>query len=238
MRAFLAGTLLVLAFAVAACGGGGGGSSTTNSSANGEASKSAQQVLTDAVTAADAASSLHLSGNVNASGKQIVIDLAVSEGKGATGTVALNGASVQLIVIGTTAYIKADGTALRALAGAQNAAAAAALAGHWLKIPIDNAKFAAIIGFSNPKALFDSLKSGADAQLKNDGAAMYQGQSVVALADGAKNGTLYVSATGTPYPVALVKTGSGGGTISFSEWNQPVSLSAPSGALDFSQLGG
>lgn len=49
---------------------------------------------------------------------------------------------------------------------------------------------------------------------------------------------LYVSALGTPYPVALV-----GGRrhsadqLRFDGWNEPVSLSAPQRAIDISQLG-
>jgi hypothetical protein len=48
-----------------------------------------------------------------------------------------------------------------------------------------------------------------------------------------------VAATGTPYPVALTKIGGkSSGAITFDEWNQPVTLTAPKGALDLSQFGG
>lgn len=235
MRQVLAGMLLVVALALAGCGGG---SSSPSTSGNGEAAKPAQQVLTDTVNAADAATSLHLSGNISGGGEQIGVDLRVAKNKGATGTVTLNGSKVQLIIIGSDAYIKADAKALQALAGTQGAAVAPALANQWLKAPTNDAKFQGILAFSNPQSLFDQLKSGAGANLKNNGVMTYKGQSAVALDDGAANGTLYVAATGTPFPVALVKTGTAGGALTFSDWNKAVTLTAPSGAIDISKLGG
>ncbi len=234
MRAFVAGTLLVVTFAVAGCGGGS--SPSANSSGNGEASKSATQVLADAVKAADSASSLQMSGNVSAGGQQIGLDLEIAKGKGAKGSLTLGGQKVDLVVVGSDGYMKAGAAFWTQFAGSEGSTIAQMLQGKWLKFPANNAQFKPLVAFSSPKAIFDQLQSGADSHLKNNGATMYKGQSVVALDDGAKNGTLYVSATGTPYPVALVKTGSGGGTITFGDWSQPVSLAAPANVLDFSHL--
>lgn len=62
---------------------------------------------------------------------------------------------------------------------------------------------------------------------------------MVAIRDTTQGGTLYVAASGTPFPVAVVKSkGSSAGGISFDQWNQPVKLTAPKGALDFSKLAG
>ena len=105
MRKALAGTLLVVAFAVAGCGGG---SSPSGSGGNGEASKSAQQVLTDAVAAAKGASSFRMSGQVATGGQQIGLDLTVVKGKGAMGSMTLKGQKVDLVVIGSDGYMKAD----------------------------------------------------------------------------------------------------------------------------------
>ncbi len=76
-------------------------------------------------------------------------------------------------------------------------------------------------------------------KLVNNGETTYEGQKVVAIRDTSDDSKLYVAATGKPYPVALV----GGqeeraGTVTFDGWNKPVSLSAPSDALDISQFGG
>lgn len=90
---------------------------------------------------------------------------------------------------------------------------------------------------ANAKSIFDQLKK-LGGKVTSKGATTYEGQSVVALEGGAANGTLYVANSGTPYPVALVKTGSSGGAITFGSWNASVTLAAPKGALDFSHLSG
>jgi hypothetical protein len=97
------GALLLAVVFAAGCGGGGGGGSTQPS---GEAAKPAEQVVADAVKAADAASSVHMSGQVVDGGRQIGVDLSIVRDKGATGTLTLGGAGVDLIVIGNTAYIR------------------------------------------------------------------------------------------------------------------------------------
>jgi hypothetical protein len=237
MRSFLAGIVLVVVLVAAGCGGSSSSKTTpANSSGNGEASKPAQQVLTDAVKAAESASSLHMGGNVSSGGQQIGLDLQIAKDKGATGTMTLNGQKVDLVVVGKDGYLKAGPAFFKLFAGANGATIAQLLAGRWLKFPVDNAQFGPLVGISSANSLFEQLKSGSDPHLKNNGATTYQGQSVVALEG--KNGTLYVSATGQPYPVALAKTGSGGGAITFGDWNQPVSLTAPTNVLDFSKLGG
>lgn len=74
-------------------------------------------------------------------------------------------------------------------------------------------------------------------KLENHGATTYKGQSVVAIYEPKKRSTLYVAASGTPYPVAYVKTKRPtAGKIMFDRWNQSVTLTAPKGALDISKL--
>ena len=237
MRAFLAGTLLVFTLVVAGCGSSSPGGST-KASGNGEASKSGQQVLTDAVKAAEAASSLRMAGTINTGGQQIGLDLSIVKGKGATGSMTLGGEKVDLMVVGTNAYMKADAAFWTRFGGSQGSAIAQLVAGKWFKFSTDNPQFAAFTSFADSKSLFDSLSSSGGA-IANKGATTYKGQSVVNIYGGPTNGTLYVAATGTPYPVAIAKTGSGeGGAITFDNWNESVTLTAPSGAIDSSQLGG
>jgi hypothetical protein len=71
---------------------------------------------------------------------------------------------------------------------------------------------------------------------QDKGATTYNGQSVVAIDKGSKSGTVYVAATGTPYPVAIVDPL--GRSFTFDSWNKPVTLTPPPGAVDLSKLGG
>jgi hypothetical protein len=237
MRSVFAAIVVVGVLAAAGCGGGSSSGATTNGGGSGEASKPASQVLTDAVTAAESASSLHLGGNVPSSGQPIGLDLSIAKGNGSTGSMTLNGQNVDLMIVGNDGYMKAGKAFWQQFAGSSGPMISQLLAGRWLKFPVNTAQFKSLVGLSRPKSLFDELKSGADSALKNSGTTTYKGQSVIALDDG-KSGTLYVAATGTPYPVALVETGAGGGAITFSDWNKPVSLTAPTNVLDYSQLTG
>jgi hypothetical protein len=237
MRKVLVGTLLVVGLAAAGCGGGSSPNGGGSGGDNGEASKSALQVLADAKQAAEAASSLHYSGQITTGGRQVGLDLWVVKDKGATGFVTLNGQKVDLVVTGKNAYIKADTAFWTQFAGSSGSAVAQMFANKWLKFPTSNRQFAGFTSFTDSKTIFGQLSSK-HGTITNDGASTYKGQSVVAIRDKTKGGTLYVSGTGTAYPVAIVKTGSGSGAITFDGWNKSVTLTAPAGAIDLSQLAG
>jgi hypothetical protein len=234
VRKVLAGTLLVVALVVAGCGGS---SSSKGGNDNGEAAKSGQQVLTDAVNAAEAASSLHMSGQISSDGETIGLDLTIVKGKGATGSLTIKGQTVELVIVGSYAYIKAGAAFWTQVAGSAGSTIASLLGDKWLKVPTSNAQFGQFTAIADSKSLFDSLSS-TGGTLTNKGATTYNGQSVVSIFAGSENGTLYVAATGTAYPVAIVKKGAGaGGTVAFDRWNKSVTLTAPSDVVDLSQLG-
>ena len=233
MRGFSVSALLVALLFVAGCGGGGGGGSNNQSS--GEATKSANQVVKDAVDAAEAASSVHVAGQIVDSGEKIGLDLTLVRDRGATGTATLRGAKVDVVLVGGSGYLRAGSDFWKQVPHARFVAPL--LADKWLKIPADNAQFGAFVDLGNDKKLFDKLK--VHGKLKNQGATTYKGQSVVAIYDPKEHTTLYVAAAGTPYPVAIVKTQQPkAGALNFDGWNKSVTLSAPKGALDLSQFGG
>jgi hypothetical protein len=217
--ACLAVSLIVLAFVV--------GVAVTPSSASTEATKTARQVVADALKAAGAASSFHISRH-NSSGKAGV-DISFVRGKGATGSDEANGAKFDVAVIGNTTYLRGDSTFWRQ-SGAPRAEAQL-LTDKWLKGPADSARFRLLTHEFSENTFLHILSS--HGALASQGATTYKGRSVVAIQDAAGN-TLYVMASGTPYPVAIVGSGD---TLTFDRWNQPVTLTAPKGALDLSRLG-
>jgi hypothetical protein len=232
MRRRSVGTVLAALVFAAGCGGGGGGGGTQ---ASGEAAKPAKQVVADAVQAADAASSVHMSGQVVDSGEQIGVDLSIAQGNGATGSFTLHGDKVDLLVIGDTAYMRAGPSFWKQYGGS---GIAQLLTNKWLKFDTKNPQFGPLTKLTDAKSLFKQL-SQTNGKVVNHGATTYKGQDVVAIFDSPENGTLYVAASGTPYPVAIVKTSktSTGGNVTFDGWNDPVTLTAPKGALDLSKLG-
>jgi len=229
VRSFLVATVLAAALLAAGCGG----SSSPNGNGNGEASKSATQVVADALKATNSARSFHMSGTVSSTHGPVGLDFSVAKGKGATGSVTLAGAKIRVILIGQDGYLKTDTAGWTQLAGQTGPMIAQRLHGRWLGFPVNDPLFQPILDDTRPQALFAQLQ-GATSALGNSGTTTYKGESVVKLHDEVKNGTLYVAATGTPYPVALL--GSGGGTVVFSDWNKSVPLTAPKDAVDFAHL--
>jgi hypothetical protein len=232
---------LVAVLFAAGCGGGGGGGSTGGggtTQTSSLATKPPGVVVAAAAKAADSASSVHISGGGTQNGQPISLDLTFARGKGATGSISLNGASFDLVLIGNTAYIKAGAAFWKKFAGAGAGAASQLFADKWLKFSANNAQLGPLTRLANQGAFFNKLLNS-HGKLENKGDTTFKGQSVVAIYDTTKKGAvLYVASTGTPYPVGLVQTGNNGGTITFDQWNQPVTLTAPKGALDFSQLTG
>jgi hypothetical protein len=46
----------------------------------------------------------------------------------------------------------------------------------------------------------------------------------------ASGGTLYIAASGKPYPVSIVSpNGGGAGAVNFDQWDKPVPISVPKG---------
>ena len=224
---------LVLVLTVALLAGCGGHKKTAP--ANGASSKPAAQVFADAKAAATSASSAHVSGNVKSGDTAITLDLDMARGKGAKGSVTLDGRQADIVRIGDVAYVHGSDAFWQHYAGPLFAQL---LHDKWVKAPVNTKRFQSLAPLTNLGLLFAKI-SAHHGKLVNDGKTTYKGQQVVAIRDTSDNSKLYVAATGKPYPVAIVGgRGNKSGTIEFSNWNEHVSLTAPSGALDISKLGG
>jgi hypothetical protein len=234
MRGLSVSTLLIALVVAAGCGGGGGGGGSNNQS-SGEATKAANQVVKDAVDAAEAASSVRMAGQIADSGEKVGVDLTLVRDKGATGSATFRGAKADVILVGDSGYLRAGSDFWKQVPHASFVAPL--LADKWLKIPSNNAQLGSFVGLANEKKFFDKLR--VHGKLTNQGATTYKGQSVVAIYDPKEHTTLYVAATGTPYPAGIVKTQQPkAGALTFSDWNKSVTVTAPKGALDLSQFGG
>jgi hypothetical protein len=224
----LSAALLSLALILAALSGCG-----SSSSGNGVASKSPSEILTAAKAAADSASSVRVSGSTVTGGTPIALDLSLVAGKGGRGKLSQSGLSFELIEIDGTIYINGSPAFYSHFAGP---AAAQLLHGKWLKASTSNASFAGLSSLTDLRKLLDAALSNSHNSLTKVGTSTVNGQPVVGLKDTAQNGILYVATTGTAYPLEITKNGSGGGKITFSEWNKPVTLTAPTNAVDIEQL--
>jgi hypothetical protein len=219
---------LVLALLLALLSGCG----SSSSSSNGTASKSPTEVVAAAKAAAAGAASAHVAGAILDEGKPISLDMRLVSGKGGKGRITLEGLRIELIQVGKSVYINGSKAFYTHVAGA---AAAELLQGKWLKAPASSTSFASLASLTNLGKLIDTTLAS-HGKLASAGTKTVNGQKAVGVTDATRGGTLYVAATGTAYPLELVKSGASGGKITFDHWNQPVTLNPPAAAVDVSQL--
>lgn len=223
-------SIAVLLLALAALVIGGCGSSS--SSGNGVSSKSAAEILAASKAAADSAGSVHVAGTLTSSGTPVTLNLSLASGHGGRGQISEGSLSFELIVLGDTIYIKGSPAFYSHFGGT---AAAQLFQGKWLKSPVSGGELGSLAALTDFGKLLDQALASQGALAKG-ATTTIAGQPVIELHDTSHNGSLFVATSGKPYPIEIVKHGSEAGHITFTAWNQPVSLSAPSGAIDLSQL--
>jgi hypothetical protein len=233
LRGLTVAVALWLLIALLSGCGGGSSSSSSSSSSNGVADKSPADILAATKVAADAAKTVHVSGSIVSDGAPITLDMNLLAGKGGRGQLSENGLAFELIQVGRTVYIKGSQAFYKKIGGT---AAAQLLQGKWLKAPASNSDFASLSQLTDLRQLVDQTLSNQGSSLKKLGTSTVAGQKVVGISDKARGGTLYIAATGQPYPIQIVKSGSSGGKISFDRWNSSVTLAAPANAIDVTQL--
>jgi hypothetical protein len=216
---------IVAGAALAGCGGSG-------ASTNGLESKSPEQILAAAKAAARTAASVHVNGSIVNENKPISLDMELVAGKGAKGHLALEGLGFDIIEVERAFYMRGSNAFYTKVAGSS---AAQLLQGKWLKVPTTGGEFASLAQLTNLSRLID-VTLGNHGTLVKGPSGTVAGQKAVTITDKTKGGTLYVANTGTAYPLEISKSGSDAGKVVFDRWNKPVTLSAPSGAINIDQL--
>lgn len=223
LRPLLPG-LLLGALALAGCG--------SSSAGNGLASSTPAESIARAKAAADSAGSVYISGTLVSKGAPVSLEMELLAGKGGRGRVAQNGLSFELVQVGGIVYIDGSAAFYRHIGGS---AAAQILRGRWLKAPADTPEFAPIAALTDLGRLIGSALASRG-PLTNGGVTTVHGQKAVAIDDVSQDETVYIAATGKPYPLEVVKDGGRGGAVVFDRWNEPIKLVAPADALDVTKL--
>lgn len=188
-------------------------------------------ILAKAKAAADRSTSVHAAGSIDAGGSKTSFDLDLVAGVGGGGQVAEGGLGFALIELAGTAYVRGSPAFYTRFAGPK---AAGALEGSWLKASSGTPGFGGLATVTRQRTLVDTALSQAG-PLRLVGRGTVDAQKVVRLSSG-DGGTFDISATGTPYPVQVTKTGPQGGRIVFDRWNAPVKLTAPGRSVDIATL--
>ena len=221
--------------------GNGAGSQSASTSTDPLASLTASQIFTKATADTSAASSLHVVGSVNNSGQTITFTLDIAKGTGCAGALAEGSkGSFKLIVLGKSVWVLPDATFWKSAAGTgANSTVLSLLEGKYLSG--STASTSGLNGLSQLCGLSDLIASQAlKASTVTKGAVTtFGGSQVLELMDSATNGTAYVTDQAQPLVVRISGTGASGGTITFSNYNSPVTVTAPpaSEVIDGSKYG-
>ncbi|HXQ61813.1 MAG TPA: hypothetical protein VN796_05720 [Acidimicrobiales bacterium] len=224
VRLLVLGMLGIMAF-LAACG--------SSNPTNGEASKSAVQIFSDAKSATESASSVHISGRITSGSDKVGLDFVDSSGRSG-GTISDNGATFQIILSGKTVYLKGSEATMSKLSG--SAAAGQLLGSKWLQTTTGNKDFGGLAGLFNLPNLIANIQP--TGTLHKGPVTTIDGQSVVALTDSTRKGTLYVADSGRPYMIELVGGPGEAGMITFDQYSSARPPAIPSGAINLDQLEG
>jgi hypothetical protein len=220
---------LAVTFAVAGCGGGGGGAKS-----NGVADMTATQIISEMQKAVDTAKSVHITGSGKTGGTRLSLDLQLEKGTGGSGHIEINGYGFDIVRIDDKLYFKADEAALNHYAGS---VVAKLLAGKWFEVPAGSSGFGSFTPFTDLQKLMNQILTASGRVEKGDETKV-DDQPAIALTDTKNGGILYVATTGPAYPLELRPGKNNSGSISFTDWDQPVTLTAPKDSIDYAKLTG
>jgi len=234
--------------------GGDTSSPAPNASVSGD--PAAIKLYDQAITALSKVDSVHLKGQGSDGTDTFTIDVQFANGKGATGTIGMSGGTMKIVAVNKAIYIQADAKAFSAFAGQDIPAdALQAISGKWLKVSSAEASSSGN-PFGSFGADFADLKSFAQ-QFTPSGAISLQpgtktinGKTAVGIIDAGQSDSdqsiLYVEKDGDHLPLEIVpgpkasaapsSAGPTTGTIDFIDYNKPVTITEPTGAIDIAQL--
>jgi hypothetical protein len=246
-------TLGVLALGAASCGG------APVSSAPDIASKSADEILSDVVTALEGARSYHIEGHeVDEDGPSRLTGDVDASGS-MRFSMAAGRTRARLVVVDSGTFISGNRAFWRSTSAPGHVADL--LSSRWVKAPPAAAAVVAKeLHFALPKMLAQCLAL-AHGSVRNKGTRRFEGRRVVVLADkgdtpGDAPGDLYVSAAGSALPLRVLQTGpprpgtpdkscgdeepstTTASDMRLSAFNEPLHIRAPAGALDLAQPAG
>ena len=153
-------------------------------------------------------------------------------GKGGQGKIGQEGFTIDLVETGGSVYINGSAAFYRHVGGT---AAAQLLQGRWLKAPANSGELASLASLTNLSTLIDTALAS-HGTLTKGSTTTIAGQPAIAVNDTSKGGTLYVATTGKAYPLEIAKNGKESGKVVLDRWDNPVTLSAPKGAIEISKL--
>jgi hypothetical protein len=200
----------------------------------GEAAKPVDQIVADAEAALTHVQTVKMAGTVESGGQRVSMNLVAGQGKGG-GTLWINGAQLHVVVANPNIYVQSDAAGWAALAGTSSPVSGL-IADRWIRASVTNPDFTDLAGFFDLSTSNGSFHPSGP--VVKTGATSFHGKKVIGLHDtGPDDNTLYVAASGTPYPLGVVGTGAKSGSFTFSGFNAAKVPPEPTQFVDLSTLG-
>lgn len=230
---------VVTALLVAGCGSdvpattGSGSPSPTSPSSKPStpslAALSAGTIVKRAQAALKAAQTMRVKGAMAAEGQSISLDLKYGK-TGTGGTMTIGGASLGLIVIGKTVYIKPSEAFWRKqLPSSQARAVIELVRGKWLKAPLSDPQWGSFAQFADKDDMVAGLfKDVKTKKLKKKGPKTINGVRSIGVDDG--EGVLWVNVSNAR-PVRIDPPSGQKGALTFGEYNAVAEPKAPPAEL-------
>lgn len=223
----LACTCVGSAIALAGCGG-----SMTGGSSASVPQRSAATLVSQMKVAVDAATSMHLAGQLPNAGRPVALDLDVLRAGDLTGTITENGLPLHLIGSRGKVYVRATPDFLRDLKAPGGVCAV--MCGKYVQM--SGLQATELAGRLSMTSLTRSLIAGLP-KFRRAGTTTVSGRPAVVLA-GADGSTLDVAARGKPYPLRVVAPPGRAESVVFSHWDTVPTPAAPPGGevINLNQL--
>jgi hypothetical protein len=207
--------------AVAACGSSASPGGATAGGASPAASRGTPELVSQMKTAVRNATSMHMAGQVNANGRQAVLNLSLLRSGDLSGSITENGVPLHLIGSGGKVYVKATPAFLRELKASK--AVCVLMCGKYVQM--SGAEGSRLSGSLSMASLTRALTSSLP-HLTRAGTTTVAGQQAIELR-GADGSTVDVAASGPPYPLRVVSPPSHHERVLFSRWNQVPAPAPP-----------
>jgi hypothetical protein len=174
---------------------------------------------------------VHISGHITSGSDNIALDVVDSSGRSG-GSITENGATVEVVLSGTTIYLMGNAASMAKFAGSQ--AAGQLLGGKWLQTSKDNKDFGSLAQLFDVGNLVQAIQP--KGTVHRGTVTTVDGQAAIPLTDSSGNGTLYIANTGRPYMIEVKGGPTQNGTIKFDEYESARPPAVPTGAVNLDQL--
>lgn len=163
------------------------------------------------------------------------IELQLAGERGGRARVAYLGRESEAIRIGNTLYVKSGPQFYERL---EQRTHAHVPPGTWVKTTANGSETSQFAAFTEPGGELTLLLAKPIVSLTKGPTTTVKGQKAIELRTKGKlyTGAIYIAASGTPYPIEIVRHGQEPGTITFTRWSDPVTVAAPADALQLSSL--